>query len=82
VATTFDPPMDVLATAIAAGWEGIRVASPTELGPALEKALDANGRGVPFLIDVPVDQSHHHAEFERFVGYEPARESAAMCVCC
>jgi len=76
VATTFDPPMDVVATAVAAGWEGVRVASPSELGPSLERALEANGRRVPFVVDVPVDQSHHHTEFERFYGYEPAAGSA------
>ena len=74
-ATSLNPPIDVVATAAAAGWEGARVSSPPELAACLEQALEANGRGVPFVIDVPVDQSHHHAEFERFHGLEPATGS-------
>ncbi|CAN5622556.1 thiamine pyrophosphate-binding protein [soil metagenome] len=76
VATTFDPPIDILATAIAAGCEGTRVESPADLEAALRSAQEANARGVPYVIDVPVDQSHHHAEFDRYHGYEPAATSA------
>ena len=74
-ATDLTPALDVVATAVAAGWEGARVSSPAELAACLEQALEANGRGVPFVIDVPVDQSHHHAEFELFHGLEPASGS-------
>jgi acetolactate synthase-1/2/3 large subunit len=78
VATNFDPPIDILATAKAAGCEGMRVSAPGELETALEAALEANSRGVPFVIDVPVDQMHHHAEFDRFHGYDPAPGSATV----
>jgi len=71
-ATDLNPPFDVVTAAAAAGWQGARVSSPSELATCLEQALQANERGVPFVIDVPVDQSHHHAEFELFHGVEPA----------
>jgi acetolactate synthase I/II/III large subunit len=78
LATSFDPPIDILATANAAGCEGIRVESPDQLGPALEAAIEANERGVPFVVEVGVDQAHHHAEFDRFHGYEPAPGSSTV----
>ncbi len=78
VATSFDPPIDILATALAAGCEGTRVESPADLESALRSALEANARGVPYVIDVPVDQAHHHAEFDRYHGYEPAATSATV----
>lgn len=78
VATDFDPPIDILATAKAAGCEGVLVNSPEEFGPALEAAIEANERGVPFVVEVPVDQAHHHAEFDRFHDYEPAPDSATV----
>jgi hypothetical protein len=31
---------------------------------------------VPYVVVVPIDQSHHHAEFDRFHGLEPAPGSA------
>jgi len=76
VATQFDPATDLVATARAAGCDGVRVASAAELGPALERARRANVEGVPFVVDVPVDQAHHHAEFDRFHGFEPAADAA------
>lgn len=78
VATSFDPGVDIVATAEAAGCRGARVESPDQLGPALEQAIEANGDGIPFVVEVPVDQSHHHAEFDRFHGYEPAASSATV----
>ncbi|MEZ4531562.1 MAG: thiamine pyrophosphate-binding protein [Thermomicrobiales bacterium] len=76
VATSFEPGIDIVATAKAAGCDGIKVESPDQLGPALEAALAANAKGIPFVVEVPVDQSHHHAEFDRFHGYEPLASSA------
>ncbi len=78
VATSFEPGIDIVATAKAAGCDGIRVESPDQLGPALEAAIAANQRGIPFVVEVPVDQSHHHAEFDRFHGYEPLASSATV----
>ncbi len=73
MATSFEPGIDIVATAKAAGCDGVRVESPEQLGPALEAAIAANAQGIPFVVEVPVDQSHHHAEFDRFHGYEPLR---------
>lgn len=78
VATSFEPGIDIVATAKAAGCEAVRVGAPDELGPALEAAIAANARGIPFVIEVPVDQGHHHAEFDRFHGYEPLASSATV----
>ena len=78
VATTFDPGIDIVATAKASGCDGIKVESPDQLGPALEAALAANEQGIPFVIEVPVDQAHHHAEFDRFHGYAPLASSATV----
>ena len=78
VATSFEPGIDIVATAKAAGCDGIKVESPDQLGPALEAAIAANERGIPFVVEVPVDQSHHHAEFDRFHGYEPLPTSATV----
>jgi acetolactate synthase-1/2/3 large subunit len=78
VATSFEPGIDIVATAKAAGCDGVRVESPEQLGPALEAAIVANQQGVPFVIEVPVDQAHHHAEFDRFHGFEPLESSATV----
>ena len=78
VATSFDPPIDVIGIAKASGCDGVRVDSVEGLGKALEQAKQANLEGRPFVIDVPVLQAHHHAEFDRFHGYEPAEGSAVV----
>jgi acetolactate synthase-1/2/3 large subunit len=78
VATSFEPGIDIVGTAKAAGCDGIRVESPEQLGPALEAAIAANAQGIPFVVEVPVDQSHHHAEFDRFHGFEPLSTSATV----
>jgi hypothetical protein len=56
----------------------VKVERPEDLGPALERAKAANLAGVPFMVEVPVDQAHHHAEFDRFHGFEPAAGSATV----
>ncbi len=78
VATQFEPGIDIVATAKAAGCDGIKVESVDQLGPALEAAMAANEQGIPFVVEVPVDQSHHHAEFDRYHGYEPLASSATV----
>lgn len=77
VATDFSPAVDLVALAIASGARAERIAAPGQLGEALERAKAANAEGIPYVIDVPVDQSHHHAEFERFHGYVPDASSAS-----
>src|SRR5688572_20400410 len=54
IATDFDPALDVVAAARAAGCDGVRVETPDDLRPALERARQANAAGVPFVVDVPV----------------------------
>ncbi len=76
VATQFTPGTDLAASARAAGIEAIRVEAASGLRPALETARQANAEGRPFVVVVPVDQAHHHAEFDRFHGFEPAVDSA------
>jgi len=78
VATQFAPGTDLAASARAAGIEAIRVGAPDGLLAALDTAKAANAEGRPFVVVVPVDQSHHHAEFDRFHGFEPARDSATV----
>jgi acetolactate synthase-1/2/3 large subunit len=76
VATQFAPGTDLVAAASAAGIDGIRVEMASGLRSALEVAKRANAVGRPFVVSVPVDQSHHHAEFDRFHGFAPAADSA------
>ena len=76
VATQFAPGTDLLMSARAAGIESIRVEAASGLRPALEMAKQTNVEGRPFVVVVPVDEAHHHAEFDRFHGFEPAADSA------
>jgi acetolactate synthase-1/2/3 large subunit len=76
VATQFAPGTDLVASARAAGVEAMRVEAAADLRGALETAKQANAEGRPFVVVVPVDQAHHHAEFDRFHGLEPAVDSA------
>jgi acetolactate synthase I/II/III large subunit len=76
VATQFAPGTDLVVSARAAGIEALRVEEACGLRPALEMARQANAEGRPFVVVVPVDQAHHHAEFDRFHGFEPAVDSA------
>ena len=76
VATQFSPGTDLVESAKAAGIESIRVEAACDLRPALEMARQANAEGRPFVVVAPVDQAHHHAEFDRFHGFEPAVDAA------
>ena len=78
VATDFDPPVDIVGIARASNCGAVRVDAADQLIPALEQAKRANTEGIPFVVDVPVDQSHHHAEFDRFHGYEPDPASSTF----
>jgi acetolactate synthase-1/2/3 large subunit len=76
VATRFAPGADLAASARAAGIEAVRVEAADALRGALAAAKAANAAGRPYVVVVPVDQAHHHAEFDRFHGFEPAVDSA------
>lgn len=66
IATEYDPVFDFVAVARAGGADGVRVEQVADLAPALERARRANADGVPFVVDCPVDQNDHHAEFDAF----------------
>lgn len=66
IAVEFHPPLDPVQAAKASGCDGISVNDPSELTAALERARDANQEGIPFVVNVPVDQSEHHSEFNAF----------------
>ena len=76
VATTFDPHVDLVEIAKACGCGSERLADSRDLRAALERAKAANDAGKPHVLVVPIDQSHHHAEFDRFHDFEPAPGSA------
>ena len=78
VATQFAPGTDLVESARAAGIEAIRVEDASGLRPTLETARQANAAGRPYVVVVPVDQAHHHAEFDRFHGFEPAVDAATI----
>jgi acetolactate synthase-1/2/3 large subunit len=78
VATQFAPGTDLVMSAQAAGIEAVRVEAASGLRPALETARQVNAAGRPFVVVVPVDQAHHHAEFDRFHGFEPAVDAATV----
>ena len=52
---TFDPPMDFAKEAEACGAYGENVRDPAEIMPALERAREANHRGIPAVISVWVE---------------------------
>lgn len=68
IATEYDPVFDFVAVARAGGADGVHVGAVDELAPALEQAQRANAAGVPFVVDIPVDQNDHHAEFDAYHG--------------
>jgi acetolactate synthase-1/2/3 large subunit len=76
VATDFEPHVDLVAVAKASNCEAERLTDAGHLHAALERAKAANDAGKPYVLVVPIDQSHHHAEFDRFHDFEPAPGSA------
>jgi acetolactate synthase-1/2/3 large subunit len=76
VATDFEPHVDLVAVAKASNCEAERLADARDLRAALERAKAANDAGRPYVLVVPIDQAHHHAEFDRFHDFEPAPGSA------
>lgn len=76
VATAFEPHVDLVAIAEACGCSAERLTDSRDLQAALERAKAANDAGKPHVLVIPVDQGHHHAEFDRFHDFEPAPTSA------
>ena len=58
--TSFEVQPDFEAIARASGCHGRRVESSSDLRPALQEALELNGRGIPVVLDIPtgLDMSH------------------------
>ena len=56
IATTFKVQPDFAAIAEACGCRGEKVTEPDDVRPALERALEANARGMPAVIDFHVAQ--------------------------
>ena len=71
-ATNFLVSADLVAIARAQGCEAVAVRAPEDVEPALEAALEANGRGVPFLIDIAIAR---HDYPEHFVAHHKATMS-------
>lgn len=63
IATSFNPPMDLVLAAKAAGCAAWRVEEEDSLGELLERARLANEGGHPAVVDVPIDQEDKHDEF-------------------
>jgi acetolactate synthase I/II/III large subunit len=76
VATEFEPHVDLVAIATACGCSAERLSDSRNLRAALERAKAANDAGKPHVLVVPIDQAHHHVEFDRFHDFEPAPGSA------
>jgi acetolactate synthase-1/2/3 large subunit len=76
VATDFEPHVDLVKIAEASGCSAERLTDSRDLRAALERAKAANDAGKPHVLVVPIDQSQHHAEFDRFHDFEPAPNSA------
>ncbi len=63
--TTFKVQPDFAQYAKISGCIGMRVEKPSELKPALQKALKANAEGVPAVLDVIIDPEPDMSHFER-----------------
>jgi acetolactate synthase-1/2/3 large subunit len=64
VATEFEARIDLVAFAAAAGCQGEHVATTEALRGALERAREANQRGVPAVVDVAIAR-HDYPEWFR-----------------
>ncbi len=66
IATKFGATFDFVAIAQGAGCHAERVECTQDLAAALERARDANDRGVPAVVDVAIDPSDRHPGFIEF----------------
>jgi acetolactate synthase I/II/III large subunit len=66
IGTTFDVQPDFARIAHACGCHGERVEDPADVEPALQRALDANRRGQPAVIDFLVAKERLEASTEFF----------------
>lgn len=68
ICTSFDPSPDFAKIAEAYGCYGENVSLPGKIRPALERALDANKRGIPALVSFDVDWLEVPSGFEYYYG--------------
>jgi len=66
IATTFEVQPDFAAIARACHCYGERIEDPADVTPALERALEANGRGVPAVLDFIVARERLEGSVEFF----------------
>jgi thiamine pyrophosphate-dependent acetolactate synthase large subunit-like protein len=64
VATAFGVATDLVAIARAQGCEALRVEDPDKVEEALEKAREANTRGVPMLLDIHIARHDYTPHFQ------------------
>jgi thiamine pyrophosphate-dependent acetolactate synthase large subunit-like protein len=69
ICSSFDPSPDFAKIAEAYGCQGENVSEPgRKIRPALERALDANKRGIPALVSFDVDWLEVPSGFEYYYG--------------
>ncbi len=68
-----NPRIDFVGLAKAEGCDGIRVASPADLRPALKRGIEATRSGTPFLIDVEVSRTGPGADSTWFQKFSVAQ---------
>jgi len=63
VATNFLVGADLVEIAKAQACEAEHVDNPADVAPALKRALDANARGVPYLVDIAIEKHDYPPHF-------------------
>ena len=63
VATNFLVGADLVAIAKAQACEGEHVENPADVAPALKRALAANNKGVPYLVDIAIEKHDYPSHF-------------------
>ena len=63
VATNFQVATDFVGVARAQGCEGRRIEDPAEVEAGLAAARDANGKGVPFVLDIAIEKHDYPPHF-------------------
>jgi len=66
IATDYTAQADIAALAQAHGCSGERAERPDQIRPALERALAANGRGTPAVVEFPVEELDFYVGFKHF----------------
>jgi acetolactate synthase-1/2/3 large subunit len=78
IGTDFELQLDFAAIARACGCHGEQVEDPADVEGAFERALEANRRGVPAVVDVTVSRERLLNTIEHFGFYPDALKEAAI----